>query len=72
MKDHNPNAGENSMHFSGNSEGGRTSSVVDKAGVEDGLSSIEACTECKNMGDVTANQRPMADSMSVGAFKIGT
>jgi hypothetical protein len=72
MKDHSPNEGENNMHFSGNSEGGRSSSIVDKAGVEDGLSSMEACADCKNMGDVTHNQRPMADSMSSGSFKIGT
>jgi len=72
MESHSPNDGENNMHFSGNSEGGRTMNVVDKAGVVAGLSTIEDCGDCKNMGEVSDNQRPMAMSTTFETFKIGT
>lgn len=68
---HNPNDGENQVYYSGNAEGGRKAKVIDKAGVADGLSSIGTC-EVKNAGKVSANQRPLEDSMNYGSFKIGT
>ncbi len=67
---HNPNDGENQIAFSGNSEGGRDESRADKAGVEDGLASMEAIS-VKNAEYVTENQRPEGMTEKVGAFKIG-
>ena len=66
-----PNEGENKVYFSGNSEGGRSTKVVDKAGVADGLSSIETI-DVKNQGSISDNQRPLPMSHTSGAFKIGT
>lgn len=72
---HDPNAGENVMHYEGNAEMKRDMMIADKAGVEDGLGMLMPC-EVKNAEMVTMNQRPMANSMDVsdmaGKFKIGT
>ena len=68
---HNPNDGENQIHFSGNSEGGRDESIRDSAGVADGLSSMEAVS-VKNAENVCPNQRPkgMTDKVD-GSFTMG-
>ena len=71
MGGHNPNAGENQMHFSGNAEGGRDESISDSAGVADGLGSL-ASIEVKNAEDVCQNQRPKGKRSSDGGFTIGT
>ena len=70
VSDGSPNDGENQTHFSGNTEGGRTASVGDSAGVADGLGSIKAC-EVKNLEHVTDNQRPKGRTDSDGPFTIG-
>lgn len=67
MKDHNPNVGENQMHYSAGDEGSRN----DSAGVTSGLSMVESCG-CKNAEKVSVNQRPKANSMSKNGFRIGT
>ncbi len=72
---HNPNDGENEMHFVGNSEGGRDEKAYDMKGVESGLASMET-PEVKNAEYVTQNQRPEGmqhpASGRAGKFKIGT
>lgn len=68
--DYSPNVGENVMHYEGNSEGGRDSSVQDMAGVEYGLGSI-ASIEVKNAEMVTQNQRPEGRTDMYGEFEIG-
>ena len=74
MSGHNPNDGENQVHFSGNSEGSRDESIHDSSGVEDGLSSMQAI-DVKNAENVCYNQRPKGKSESVsgnaGSFKMG-
>ena len=67
---HDPNMGENQMHWHGNTEMKRDEMIADKAGVEDGLSMVMAC-EVKNAEPVSQNQRPLQTSMKSGAFKIG-
>ncbi|MCJ8292927.1 MAG: hypothetical protein MJK15_00840 [Colwellia sp.] len=67
---HNPNDGENQVHFSGNTEGGRSEKIMDSAGVEDGLASIAPCSP-KNYESVTANQRPEGNTAKTGEFTIG-
>ena len=68
---HNPNDGENQIAYSGNTEYKRDESIADKAGVEDGLGSMEGIS-VKNAEMVTANQRPYENSESAGGpFKIG-
>lgn len=65
---HNPNAGENHMHYtsSGSSKGGLS------AGVEDGLSMVEGC-DVKNYEKVCQNQRPKGNRHGAGkGFVIGT
>jgi hypothetical protein len=68
---HNPNAGENQVHYSGSSADASGANGMDSAGVADGLSSIAKC-DVKDYEGVTQNQRPEAMSMSSGSFKIGT
>lgn len=68
---HNPNDGENQTHFSGNTEGGRSATVVDSAGVGDGLSMVEGC-EVENAESVSQGQRPMANRHTSGPFTVGT
>lgn len=70
MSGHNPNDGENQTHYSGNAEGGRTASVIDSAGVGDGLSHVGGI-EVKNAENVCPNQRPKGRTDSSGSFKIG-
>ena len=71
---HNPNDGENQMTFSGSTEGSRDESIYDKAGVEDGLSTMESIS-VKNAEHVCPNQRPkgMTEKISgdAGSFKLG-
>lgn len=68
---HNPNDGENNMHFTGNTEGGRDESIADSAGVGYGLSSLEAIS-VKNAEYVTSNQRPEGMTEKVdGMFTLG-
>lgn len=71
MGDYSPNVGENQTHFEGNSEGGRSSNIVDSAGVESGLAHLDA-TEVKNAEYVCDNQRPKGRTGSYGEFQIGT
>jgi hypothetical protein len=68
---HNPNAGENQVHYSGNSADTGSSKGMDSAGVVDGLSTIAKC-DVKDYEGITVNQRPEANSMTSGSFKIGT
>tara|TARA_R110000803_G_C11698037_1_gene285025 strand:- start:104 stop:337 length:234 start_codon:yes stop_codon:yes gene_type:complete len=68
---HNPNAGENQVHYSGNSADASGSKGMDSAGVVDGLSTIAKC-DVKDYEGVTQNQRPEAMSMTSGSYKIGT
>lgn len=70
MSDQSANAGENQTHFSGNTESGRDESIMDKAGVEDGLSSLAPCS-VKNAEMVTTNQRPEGNTAKDGQFTIG-
>lgn len=67
MKDHNPNAGENQTHYSGGGKGSNS----DSAGVTSGLSMVSSCG-CKNAESVSVNQRPKANSMKSGSYRIGT
>ena len=71
LAQHNPNVGENQTHYSGNSADTGSSKGMDSAGVVDGLSTIAKC-DVKDYEGVTVNQRPEANSMSSGSFKIGT
>jgi hypothetical protein len=65
------NDGENQIHFTGNSEGGRSHSIGDSAGVSDGLSHVEGM-EVKNAEKVCENQRAKGNTKSSGPFTIGT
>ncbi len=70
MADQSANAGENQTHFSGSTEGSRPDSIIDSAGVADGLSSMEGI-EVKNAESVCVNQRPKGNTEKTGAFTIG-
>ena len=67
---HNPNAGENQVFYSGNADGNTHSKSMDSAGVTEGLSMIEKCNT-KDYENITENQRPMSSSMKSGTFTIG-
>lgn len=67
MSNHNPNVGENQTHYNGGMSGSRN----DSAGVTSGLSMVESCG-CKDAEKVSVNQRPKANSMSKGGYRIGT
>ena len=70
---HNPNEGENHMHFTGNTEYKRDETAMDMAGVEYGLGSLETI-EVKNAEMVCPNQRPKGNKGTVtgnaGSFTI--
>lgn len=66
---HNPNAGENQVHYSGASADASGPNGMDAAGVTDGLGSI-AKIDVKNAETVTTNQRPVESHMKTGAFTI--
>lgn len=70
VMDYDPNVGENQMHFSGNSEGGRSAMVSDSVGVVGGLSALDTI-EVKNAEMVCVNQRPKGRTESDGPFTIG-
>lgn len=67
MSGHNPNVGENQVHYSGGGKGSNS----DSAGVASGLSMVSSC-ECKNAESVSQNQRPKAHSTKAGSYRIGT
>lgn len=65
---HSPNDGENQEHYSSGMKGYNN----DKAGVEAGLSHVEAAGDVKNIEMVTLNQRPESRQEKTGPYKIGT
>jgi hypothetical protein len=67
---HNPNAGEDQVFYSGNADGNTGPKSLDPAGVTMGLSMVEKCNT-KDYDNTTVNQRPMSSSMKAGAFRIG-
>ena len=70
MSGQNPNAGEDQIHWSGHADGNSDGSIVDSAGVSDGLSSLEGIS-VKNAEMVTANQRPESNTEKAGMFTMG-
>ena len=70
--EHNPNAGENQTHFSGNTEGGGGASIGDSAGVSDGLSEVSSMPVKDGEPMVTQSQRPKSYRDKAGKFTCGT
>ena len=67
--DHNPNSGENQVHYSGKNEPGK-SGYSDSAGVESGLSSQQSIS-VKNAESICPNQRPKGRMEKAIGFKLG-
>ena len=68
-----PNAGENQVHYSGNTEGGRTASVIDSSGIEYGLSEVSSMPVKNGEPMVTRSQRPESYRKKIkGGFVCGT
>ena len=71
MDGHNPNDGENQIHFEETISGNYEPKIMDSSGVEDGLSSLKGIS-VKNAEDVCYNQRPKGNTDKVdGSFVIG-